>query len=78
MPDVTSGWGRLTWDQSQWGGSTVLTTGFGAEDWNNGSWGQINDEIIFPTGISATVSLGDAVAYSAQGWGRDRDWETPH
>ena len=71
MPDVTSGWGRLTWDQSQWGGSTVLTTGFGAEDWNNGSWGQINDEIIFPTGVSATVSLGDAVAFSAQGWGRD-------
>ena len=24
-----SGWGRLTWDQSQWGGSTVLATGWG-------------------------------------------------
>ena len=71
MPDITSGWGRLTWDQSQWGGSTLLTTGWGAEDWNNGSWGQINDEIVFPTGVSATVSVGDAVAYSAQGWGRD-------
>ncbi len=71
MPDVTSGWGRLTWDQSQWGGSTVLTTGFGAEDWNNGSWGQINDEIIFPTGVSATLSLGETVAFAEQGWGRD-------
>ena len=71
MPDVTSGWGRLTWDQSQWGGSTLVTTGFGAEDWNNGSWGQINDEIVFPTGVSASFSIGDAVAYSAQGWGRD-------
>ena len=36
---VTSGWGRLTWDQSQWGGSTILNTGWGAQSWDSeGDW----------------------------------------
>ena len=59
---VTSGWGRLTWDQSQWGGSTILNLGWGAKSWNDGEWGELNDITVSLTGQSFTTELG------IQGW----------
>jgi hypothetical protein len=61
-----------TWGTDRWGTTDAITSGWGADVWNTGgSWGQATDEIVFPTGISASFSLGDVVAYSEQGWGRD-------
>ena len=61
-----------TWGTDRWGTTDAITSGWGADVWNTGgSWGQATDEIVFPTGISASFSIGDVVAYSEQGWGRD-------
>ena len=46
MPDVSSGWGRLTWGQAGWNEATVLTQGWGAKSWNDGEWGDLSDETI--------------------------------
>ena len=76
---VTSGWGRLTWDQSQWSGATVLQEGWGAEAWNTGgSWGKVTDELVFLTGVSATTSIGDVTSGANQGWGRAGWSEEPY
>ena len=76
---VTSGWGRLTWDQSQWGGATVLKTGWGAKSWNDGEWGTLVNETITLTGLSTTTSVGDLEAFNETGWGRltwgTADWD---
>ena len=78
MPDVTSGWGRLTWDQSQWGGAEVLLKGWGARSWSENEWGELGDVIITPTGVSATTSLGNSEQFNETGWGRlswnQADW----
>ena len=75
---VTSGWGRLTWDQSQWGGSTVLLRGWGARSWGENEWNELGDVIVTPTGLSATTSLGNSEEFNETGWGRlawnDADW----
>jgi hypothetical protein len=75
---VTSGWGRLTWDQSQWGGSTVLLEGWGARAWSENEWGELGDVTVALTGVSATVSLGDSEEFNETGWGRlswnQADW----
>ena len=75
---VTSGWGRLTWDQSQWGGSTVLLQGWGARSWSENEWGELGDVTVTLTGVSATISLGDPEEFNETGWGRlawnDADW----
>ena len=62
---VTSGWGRLTWDQSQWGGSTILSLGWGARSWNDGEWGELNDVTVSLTGQEITSSMG------IEGWGNN-------
>ena len=72
---VTSGWGRLIWDQSQWGGSTVLLTGWGARSWSENEWDELGDVIITPTGLSATISLGSSEEFNETGWGRIT-WDT--
>ena len=59
MPEVTSGWGRLTWDQSQWGGSTVLQTGWGSDSWGDENWGESSLDVSL-TGLSTTSSIGAA------------------
>jgi hypothetical protein len=49
VPDVSSGWGRLTWGQANWNEATTLTQGWGAEAWGSGgSWGDVGDEILYP------------------------------
>ena len=50
MPDVSSGWGRLTWGQAGWNDATVLTQGWGAKSWGDDEWGQLSDAVIQPTG----------------------------
>ena len=71
-------WGALGWSTNRWGTNAEITTGWGAEAWNTGgSWGQANDEIIFPTGLSITASLGTPIASAQQGWGRDEWGEEP-
>ena len=62
---VSSGWGRLTWDQSQWGGSTQLGAGWGAQTWNHGAWNDLNDVTISVTGFQIETDLG------IEGWGNN-------
>ena len=31
---VTSGWGRLTWNQANWNEAVTLKTGWGAQSWS--------------------------------------------
>ena len=70
---VTSGWGRLTWDQSQWDGSTILNLGWGAKSWNDGEWGELNDVTVSLTGQSITTGFGvegwSNNAYGRGAWG---------
>ena len=58
MPDVSSGWGRLTWGQANWNEATVLKQGWGAKSWNDGEWGDLSDENVILTGVSAQTSVG--------------------
>ena len=70
---VTSGWGRLTWDQSQWGGSTILNTGWGAQSWNSGGdWGELSNQTITLDGQSSTTSVNaeGTLSFNETGWGR--------
>ena len=58
MPDVSSGWGRLTWGQAGWNDATVLTQGWGAKSWGEDEWGQLSDAVAQPTGLSITSNVG--------------------
>ena len=59
MPDVTSGWGRLTWNQANWGDATTLKTGWGAQAWSGeGGWGDLSDQTITLDGQSSTTNVG--------------------
>ena len=57
---VTSGWGRLTWNQANWNAeATTLKTGWGAQSWSGeGGWGDLSDQTITVTGLSITSSVG--------------------
>ena len=44
---VSSGWGRLTWDQANWNEAVTFKTGWGAQAWNDGEWGELKDVTIF-------------------------------
>ena len=56
---VTSGWGRLTWNQANWNEATTLKTGWGAQSWSGeGGWGDLSDQTISLTGLSITSSIG--------------------
>ena len=64
-------WGALGWSSNLWGTDEEFVTGWGAKAWNDGEWGRLSNETVFPTGVSATVSLGDLITFPEQGWGRD-------
>ena len=67
-----------TWNTGRWGTTDAITTGWGADTWSDGgSWGQANDEIAILTGQTITASLGEVVASSEQGWGRDQWGKEP-
>ena len=56
---VTSGWGRLTWNQANWNEATTLKTGWGAQAWNGGgAWGQTSNQVITLTGQSISSNVG--------------------
>ena len=54
---VTSGWGRLTWDQANWGDAVTLKTGWGAKAWGEDEWGQLSDAVAQPSGLSISASV---------------------
>jgi len=64
-------WGALGWSSNLWGTNEEFVVGWGAKAWNDGEWGRLSNETVFPTGVSATVSLGDLITFPEQGWGRD-------
>ena len=70
---TTDFWGAGNWSANLWGISETYTTGWGAKSWDSsGSWGEMGDETIFATGVSATSSIG-SVTVDAEintGWGR--------
>ena len=55
---VTSGWGRLTWNQANWNEATTLKTGWGAKSWGEDEWGELKDAVAQPSGLSITSSIG--------------------
>jgi len=68
-----------TWNTGRWGTTDAISSGWGADLWNTGgSWGQATDELVFLTGVSATVSLGDVTSGANQGWGRAGWSEEPY
>ena len=64
-------WGALGWSSNLWGTNEEYVVGWGAKAWNDGEWGELSDETITLTGVSATVSLGEVQAFPLQGWGSD-------
>ena len=58
---VTSGWGRLTWDQANWGDAVTLKTGWGAKSWGEDEWGQLSDAVAQPSGLSISASIGSVL-----------------
>ena len=66
MPDVSSGWGRLTWGQANWNEATTLTQGWGAEAWGSGgSWGDVGDEIVSITGLEISSTYNPSITITA-------------
>ena len=62
-----------TWGTGRWGTTDALVVGWGAKLWNSsGSWGEMGDETVSPTGISATFSIGSVTVDTEinSGWGR--------
>ena len=43
---MATGWGRLTWGQSDWGVTNVYAQGWGAKSWNDGEWGDLSDQTV--------------------------------
>ena len=56
MPDVASGWGRLTYGQAHWGDATTIKQGWGRLDWGSQAYG--DSPTVTLSGISATASVG--------------------
>ena len=69
MPDVSEGWGRLTWGQAGWNDAQTIEQGWGRETWGYQSWG--DTPIVTLTGLTATTSLGvpDELIEVKPGWG---------
>ena len=61
-----------TWGTGRWGTTEAFTSGWGVDAWNTGgSWGQATDEVAQLTGQAMTISLGDPISTSLNGWGRN-------
>ena len=70
-PPAADTWGALGWSSNLWGTNEEFVVGWGAKAWNDGEWGELSDETITLTGVSATVSVGEVDAFPFQGWGSD-------
>ncbi len=51
--------GPVNLGQANWNQSTTLKTGWGAQAWSgDGGWGDLSDQTISLTGVSASFSIG--------------------
>ena len=71
MPDVASGWGRLTYGQANWGDATTIKQGWGRLDWGSQAYG--DSPTVALSGVSATASVGAPTVEVRPGWGT-LDW----
>jgi len=71
MPDVASGWGRLTYGQANWGDAATIKQGWGRLAWGSQAYG--DSPTVTLSGISATASVGTPTVEIRPGWGT-LDW----
>jgi hypothetical protein len=71
MPDVASGWGRLTYGQANWGDAVTIKQGWGRLAWGSQAYG--DSPTVTLSGISATASVGTPTVEIRPGWGT-LDW----
>ena len=67
MPDVASGWGRLTYGQANWGDAVTIKQGWGRLDWGSQAYG--DSPTVTLSGLSATTSVGIPEVEIRPGWG---------
>ena len=71
MPDVSEGWGRLTWGQAGYGQATTIQEGWGRLAWGKQAYG--DSPLVTLSGVSATASVGAPTVEVRPGWGT-LDW----
>jgi hypothetical protein len=71
VPDVSEGWGRLTWGQAGYGQATTIQQGWGRLGWGKQAYG--DSPIVTLSGLSATTSVGAPTIEVRPGWGT-LDW----
>ena len=71
MPDVSEGWGRLTWGQAGYGQATTIQEGWGRLAWGKQAYG--DSPLVTLSGVSATASVGTPTVEVRPGWGT-LDW----
>ena len=71
MPDVASGWGRLTYGQANWGDATTIKQGWGRLAWGSQAYG--DSPTVTLSGLQATSSVGSPYVEIRPGWGT-LDW----
>ena len=67
MPDVASGWGRLTYGQANWGDAATIKQGWGRLAWGSQAYG--DSPTVTLSGLSATASVGTPEVEVRPGWG---------
>ena len=67
MPDVSEGWGRLTWGQAGYGQATTIQEGWGRLAWGKQAYG--DSPTVTLSGLSATTSVGTPEVEVRPGWG---------
>ena len=67
MPDVASGWGRLTYGQANWGDAVTIKQGWGRLGWGSQAYG--DSPTVTLSGLSATTSVGALTVEVRPGWG---------
>jgi len=71
MPDVASGWGRLTYGQAHWGDAETIKQGWGRLTYGSQAYG--DSPTVTLSGVSATASVGAPTIEVRPGWGT-LDW----
>jgi hypothetical protein len=71
VPDVSEGWGRLTWGQAGYGQATTIQEGWGRLAWGKQAYG--DSPLVTLSGLSATTSVGSLTVEVRPGWGT-LDW----
>jgi len=71
MPDVASGWGRLTYGQANWGDATTIKEGWGRYTWGTQAYGDAPTATL--SGQVATSAVGTPTVEIRPGWGT-LDW----